>query len=124
MKVKCVRYFDSRRRPAIDSQWLTIDKVYHVMGIQKDANNKVDYLIVTNDLDPVPASVGFHPAEAFEVVSDVVPPNWKEHKSDSFVQVMPGSWLESNFFERFYDREQDAVSIFEEEREAILKSDP
>jgi hypothetical protein len=94
------------------------------MGIQRDANNRVDYLIVTNDRDPIPASVGFHPAEAFEVVSDVVPPSWKERKSDSFVQVMPGSWLEFNFFERLYDREQDAVSIFEKEREAILKSDP
>ncbi|MFC4763905.1 hypothetical protein [Dyella koreensis] len=84
----------------------------------------MDYLIVINDSDPVSASAGYYPAESFEVVSDVTPPNWKKRVSGASVQVMPSPWFESNFFERLYDGDRDAVSIFECERDVILRSDP
>ncbi|QWT22174.1 hypothetical protein KPL74_09215 [Bacillus sp. NP157] len=124
MKVKCVRYFDSRRRPANDSAWLTLGKVYHVMGLQAEKDTRLDYLIVTNDVDPGFAAMGYHPSESFEVVSDIIPPNWERSVSGNSVQTMPGSWLVPGFFEQFYDRDPNAYSIYEHERDVVMKSDP
>jgi hypothetical protein len=84
----------------------------------------LDYLIVTNDCDPIQTSVGYFPAESFDVISDVVPSNWEERATASTVQVMPHSWLESGFFERFYDGDRSAISIFKQDMAVILKSDP
>lgn len=123
MKVKCVRYFDSRRRPATNSRWLTLDKVYHVMGMRKGANQTLDYLIIANDRDPPPASVGYFPAESFEVIDSTVPPSWRESTTGSSVLVMPGSWLEDGFFDRFFEWDQSAIAVFEHERDLVLKSE-
>ena len=124
MKVKCVRYFDSRRRPASESGWLTIDNVYQVLGMRKGVDQKLDYLIVTNDRDPGPTAMGYHPSESFEVVSDIKPPNWGEAVSGGVVRVLPRPWLQPGFFEKLHDGDQDACSIFEQERDLIVRSDP
>lgn len=123
MKVKCVRYFDSRRRPASESGWLTIDKVYEVLGMRKGADQKVDYLIVANEREPVLTTLGFHPSESFEIVSDIRPPNWEESFSKGVVRVLPRAWLAPGFFEKLHDGDPDAYSAFERERHLISRTD-
>lgn len=123
MKVRCVRYFDSQRRPADNSAWLTLDRVYHVMGIHTCPDGKRDYLIIANDRDPGFAAMGYHPAESFEVLTHVTPPNWSVTRSDGEEYVFPAAWLEPGFFDAFYDRDPDAYAIFERERDIVLSSD-
>jgi len=123
MKVKCIRYFDSRRRAAFESVWLTIDKVYEVLGMRKGADQKLDYLIVANERDPVLTTLGFHPSESFAIVSDSRPPNWEEDFSKGVVRVLPRAWLEPGFFEKLHDGDPDAYSAFERERRLILRAD-
>jgi hypothetical protein len=124
MKVKCIRYFDSRRRPASESVWLTKDKVYEVLGMREGVDQKLDYLIVVNERDPMPTSLGFHPSESFEVINDTRPSNWEESFSKGVMRVLPRAWLEPGFFEKLYDGDPDAYSIFERERKLIVGIDP
>lgn len=124
MKVKCVRYFDSQRRPAGESAWLTLGKIYHVMGMRTESGRRPEYLIVANDMDPAFAAMGYHPSESFEVVSDITPPNWEKVVSGDLERTLPGSWFVPGFFQKFHDGDPTAYSIYERERDVIMNCDP
>jgi len=124
MKVRCLKYFDAMGLPSDESRWLRIGQTYHVMG-QELADGKVlNYLIVTNDTDPGFFSMGHFPAESFEIVSEIIPPNWASLQSGGVTSVLPKSWLEPGFFNDFYEGDPRAYAIYELERTVILKSDP
>lgn len=69
--------------------------------------------------------MGHHRAECFEIVSTVVPTNWRlKIMEDGAISIAPKSWQAPGFLETFYDRDPSAYSVFERERDLILKEDP
>ncbi|WP_153242622.1 hypothetical protein [Frateuria defendens] len=107
-----------------ESVWLTLGKIYHVMGVRTESGKGVDYLIVANNVDPGFAAMSYHPSESFEVVSDIIPPNWEKVVSGGSERTLPSPWLAPGFFQQFYDGDASAYSIYERERDVVINSDP
>ena len=56
--------------------------------------------------------------EQFEVVSSRIPPTWVIFTGpQSTIELTPEPWTLPSFWVRYYDKEPDAVRVFEEERE-------
>ncbi|MGO3741124.1 hypothetical protein [Kerstersia sp.] len=125
MKVKCVRFLDENGNIKSDSAWLTIGQTYHVMEIYISSSRACRYRIISNHKDPGFFSMGLHPAECFEITSDIIPSNWKMkiHKM-SAIEISPARWQENNFLEDFYDADPAVYPIFEAERDIIMREDP
>jgi hypothetical protein len=125
MKVKCTNLFDAKGRVADSSPWLTIGRVYHVMSIFMDQQSGLRYRIISHDRDPGFATMGYQSAKSFELISTIIPSNWKIGiLEDSAIDISPEAWQQHGFLEAFYDRNPDTYSIFERERDIILSEDP
>ena len=68
--------------------------------------------------------MGSHQAECFEVVSDVVPSNWRTMVYPGITDISPAAWQEHGFYEAFSDHDPATYPIFERERDIILSEDP
>jgi len=125
MKVKCVRLLNADDKEVESLPWLTVGRIYHVMGISIEPNRGRRYQIISHDRDPGFATMGYHSADCFEIVSDVIPSNWrvKIYKM-SDIDISPAAWQEPGFLEAFYDADPTAYPIFERERDIILREDP
>lgn len=125
MKVKCIRLLDWNGREVETSPWLTLARIYHVMGISIGSDKRCHYQIISNDRDPGFAAMGYHSADCFEIVSDVIPSNWrvKIYKM-SDIDISPSAWQEPGFLESFHEADPDTYPIFERERDIIRKEDP
>lgn len=125
MKVKCIRILDSSDKEVEFSPWLTLGRIYHVMGIYIEPGRGRRYQIISHNRDPGFATMGYHSAECFEIVSDVIPSNWrvKIYKMTD-IDISPEAWQMPGFLEDFYDADPKAYSIFERERNIILSEDP
>lgn len=125
MKVKCIRLLDVFGREVEFSPWLTLGRVYHVMSIEIGKDGKRSYGIVTSDREVEWPSMGGHPAECFEIVSTIVPSNWRPTINIQGVIIFaPEAWQVSRFFADFCDRDPAVYPIFERERNIILNEDP
>lgn len=125
MKVKCVRLLDSDDKEVESSPWLTLGRIYHVMTLYIESKRRCSYRIIGNDRDPGFTAMGYHSADCFEMVSDVIPSNWrvKIYKM-SDIDISPAAWQEHGFLEAFYDADPTVYPIFERERDIILSEDP
>ena len=63
--------------------------------------------------------------EQFEVMTPKIPPTWVVawSKNGSFY-LRPEHWNQPSFLERYYDKDPEAIRIFEEERRKIIEADP
>ncbi len=125
MKVKCVRLLNSDDKEVESSPSLTLGRIYHVMGIYIEPKRGRRFQIISNNRDPGFATMGYHSAECFEIVSDVIPSNWrvKIYKMAD-IDISPEAWQVPGFLEDFYDADPKVYSIFERERDVILSEDP
>ncbi|ODP30923.1 hypothetical protein A9762_27480 [Pandoraea sp. ISTKB] len=125
MKVKCIRLLDAFGREVEFSPWLKLGRTYCVMSIEIDPLGRRSYGIITSAREGEWPSMGGHQAECFDVVSTMVPSNWRQkiHENGS-ISIAPGAWLQTGFLDAFYDREPAAYLIFERERDLILSEDP
>lgn len=124
MKIRCIRLLDADGREVEFSSWLTLGRIYHVMSIFVDQDDRRSYGIINSHPEGEWPQMGSHQAECFEVVSDIVPSNWREWKSAGCSGVSPAAWQADNFYEAFYDHDPATYSIFERERDIILSEDP
>jgi len=124
MKIKCVRLLDADGREVEFSPWLTLGRVYHVMSIFVDKEGHCSYGIITSHPNGEWPQMNSHAEECFEIISKVVPSNWREWKDDTCTGVSPAAWQTDNFYEAFYDHDPVAYPIFERERDIILREDP
>ena len=125
MKVKCVKLVDVNGDPVEFSPWLTISRVYHVMGIFMDQQSGLRYRIISQDRDPGFATMAYQDAGLFEVVSDIIPSNWRIRiLNNSTIDISPAAWQQNGFLEAFYNRDQSSYPIFERERDAVFREDP
>ena len=119
MKVRCIKLFDARGAPQSTSSWLTIDKVYDVLTLEFDRNGQWLVRVVGDGK----SGVALFPFESFVVASPTLPLSWIAWWNiEGSFQLAPERWTKPDFWERFYDREPDAVSIFEEEKQSIESS--
>lgn len=125
MKVRCIRLLDSGGREVPSSPWLTLDRIYHVLSIWIGAEGARSYSIVTSEQQGEWPSIGNHQAECFEVVSTIVPSNWRIwiHES-SAIGISPESWQEPHFAEALFEHDPSVYPVFERERQVILNEDP
>jgi len=123
MKVRCVRLLNAGGQEVEYSPWLTLGRVYHVMSIFIDENERRWYGIINcHPRDEWP-QMGNHQAECFEVVSEIIPSNWSEWKDGKISGISPAAWQASGFYEAFYDHDPVAYPIYERERDIILRED-
>ena len=124
MKVKCIRLLDADGRDVEFSSWLALGRIYHVMSIYIDQNGQRSYGIINRHPEGEWPQMGSHQAECFAVISEVIPSNWREWKSESSTGVSPAAWQAPGFYEDFYDHDPATYPIFERERSIILSEDP
>lgn len=125
MKVKCICLLDSAGSEVDYSAWLTLGQVYHVLSIFIDRDGKRSYSIVSHEREGEWPSMGSHQADCFEVVSTIVPSNWRVwiHKS-SAIGISPMAWQDPSFEEGFFEHDPATYPIFVREREIMLREDP
>jgi hypothetical protein len=123
MKVRCIRLLDADGREVEFSSWLTLGRVYHVMSIFIDENGRRWYGIISSHPHGEWPQMGRHQAECFEVVSEVVPSNWREWRKGNVSGISPAAWQAPGFYEAFYDHDPAAYPIYERERDIILSED-
>jgi hypothetical protein len=125
MKVKCTQLFDASGAPESASAWLTIGQTYHVMSILMDQQSGLRYRIISSERDPGFATMAYHSAKSFDVVSKKTPSNWNVRILDNAaIDISPEAWQRAGFLESFYDRDPDAYALFERERDIIRAEDP
>jgi len=125
MKVKCIRLLDDQGRKIESSPWLTLGSIYHVMSITIDPTGKRSYGIITSEREGEWPSMGSHLAGCFEVISEVIPSNWRPWISkDTTIGISPLSWQAMSFIEAFFDHDPKAYPVFNQERNIILREDP
>lgn len=123
MKVKCIQLLAADGREVESSPWLSLGRVYHVMYII-DQDGKRSYGIVSRHPEGEWPQMVSHQAECFEIVSDVMPSNWRTWSDQSTTNMSPAAWQEPGFSNAFYDHDPAAYPIFERERDIILREDP
>lgn len=125
MKVKCIRLLDSSGQEVSSSPWLTLGRIYHVLSIFIDAEGQRSFSIVTSEGPGKRPSMGSHQAECFEIVSTVIPSNWRVwvHES-SAIGISPQSWQNPGFAEALFEHDPSAYAVFEQERQVILAEEP
>lgn len=124
MKIKCVKYINSDGAETNTSAWLNIGKNYHVMGIYIDPNCVKYFQLISNDVDPGFATMGYHHAAAFEIVTTSLPVNWHvKIYLNGAINISPKSWQVDGFMEDFYNRDPLANEIFEFEKQKIIEAD-
>lgn len=124
MQVKCIRLLDSQGREVEFSPWLTLGRIYHVMTILIGSDGKRSYRVISSQPEGEWPQMAYHAEECFEVVSKLIPSNWREIRLGESVDIAPAAWQEDGFMEAFYDHEPSTYPIFERERDTIVREDP
>jgi hypothetical protein len=61
-------------------------------------------------------------ARMFMSVDASVPPNWTIRvREGGLVELAPSPWLEDGFWERYFDGDVRAITVFEDEKARILE---
>ncbi len=113
MKVRLITNADCNRHP----RWLKVERDYHVLEIYIYKDGKIDIRLIS-DQNGTPA---IFPLSDFQIVCRKVYEGWSfEFFTDGAICLGPISWLESNFWEKYFDDDPRAVNIFDNEVKKIL----
>ena len=125
MKVKCIQLLNADGEKVELSSWLTLGQTYHVMAIHISPNGKKKYSIISRQPPGEWPQIGSHYAECFEIVSEIIPSNWRDWAdSDGERGISPALWQEDDFQLKFLNHEPETYAIYEQERNIILREDP
>src|SRR5271163_1822845 len=116
MKVRCIKLLDSGANPQTQCPWLTVGKVYQVMSVILGTDAKWALRLEGDGLN----GLSLFRLEEFENVSAKIPSSWiVAWNSKGVFELTTEMWSQSCFWERFYDKDPEAVRIFETERRKI-----
>jgi hypothetical protein len=118
MKVRCVLIVNPATR-AIEkhSPWIRIGGEYVVLEISAAPNRQVSLRIHLEEGTP-----GLWDSTMFETTDVTIPSNWVAKVSlQGGLDLGPERWREPGFWERYFDREPDAVAAFDDEASVILR---
>ncbi len=118
MKVRCVRLIDALGRIEESSAWLTIGKIYAVLSVVQNTDFRWSLRLMGDD----PNGVALFPLEQFEIITNTISPTWIVSWDGCF-SLGPAPWDGAGFWNRYYDRDPDALRIFDEEHKKIVESD-
>jgi hypothetical protein len=113
-----VRYVEAQMEQAKDedySRWLTDGGTYVVLSVELEMHGSWMLRLMGDSAN----EVALFPLQSFEVVSDEIPRSWVVRSESSFLYLGPTPWFEASFWERFYDRDPDALRIFDEQLAAL-----
>jgi hypothetical protein len=121
MKAKCAKLIDARGNPQEHSPWLTVGKVYHVLSVLLDINGQWVLRLVGDGIN----GLALFNLEQFEFISARIPNTWiATWSTKGTFELTTEPWNRPGFWEKYYDRDPDALRIFEEERRKIVEFDP
>ena len=120
MKVRCVRLLNSKGLPEEHSEWVVLEKIYHVLELS--AGRERITVRILGEIEMTPA---IYDLRQFEIVSPKIPPNWILCRPTlDQIEFTPASWARSGFWEDFFNGMPDAINCFETERQKIMEFDP
>lgn len=92
--------------------WLTLNREYRIFSVLMTSKGPAKLRVIADDgRTPILAD-----ASLFAMSSQPVPPSWSLIiREGGVVEFGPASWLEPGFWERYFDRDADAFSEFEEQ---------
>ena len=102
------------------SSWLTIGSIYQVLSIHMEFGGRLKFQLVGDDgLTPA-----FHDAEQFEVTSNIIPSGWRVSSvPGSHFELAPKAWSEPDFWEKYFDGDAEAISLFQSEKDKMLEGE-
>ncbi|MGB6976180.1 MAG: hypothetical protein WBE18_01795 [Gammaproteobacteria bacterium] len=120
MKVKCMNIYDVRtRRYKNTSRSLTIDKEYLVLEIIISAVNGSVYRLISENKNSIPR---LHNALQFQIVSDLIPPNWEMNiVNNKLIILGPKIWTKNEFWDAYYDGNPIIKEIYKRETKIICE---
>ena len=99
------------------STWLRVDGEYVVVGILAVPGRRVE-LQVVDDVEQAPS---WWDSEMFMTTDARVPANWVAQVGEGgAVRLGPARWLAPDFWESYFDREPEAIKVFNEELARML----
>jgi hypothetical protein len=121
MKVKCTKLVDSRGNFQEFSPWLTVGKVYLVLSVLLDINGKWLLRLLGDNGN----GVALFSLSEFEIISAKIPATWIVAWNPKGVfELTTETWNQPGFWEKYYDRDPEAIKLFDTERSKIIDSDP
>lgn len=112
MKVRCIKLLTFDGTPQSTSRWISVGTTYDVLTIELDRNG----LWLVRLISDCANEVALFSIDGFEVVSQILAPSWVANwTADGCFQLAPEAWLDVQFWERFYDRDPEAIRTFETE---------
>jgi len=121
MKVRCTKLLDTLGNPQTTSAWLTVGKIYHVLSVLLDAQGRW-LLRLVGDSQP---GVGLFGLEQFDIVSSKIPERWVvTWNREGVFELTTAAWNEVGFWERYFDGDSNAKTVFEREMAAIVAVEP
>lgn len=117
MKVTCVQILDKYPSRA----GITIGHTYHVLSIISETDKPVNYQLMSdNGITPA-----YYAVDMFQVVSGIIPSNWiiVGGKGVNF-EFIPEAWARPGFLEDYFNGVEEAIEVFEREKELIIQEDP
>jgi hypothetical protein len=108
VKALCVKVAGDSGRDS----WLTLNHEYQVLSILMKSKGPAKLRIIADDgRTPILAD-----ASLFAMSSQPFPPSWiLAIREGGVLELGPPSWLEPGFWERYYDRDADAITQFQKE---------
>ncbi|NOU34476.1 MAG: hypothetical protein HOO96_41820 [Polyangiaceae bacterium] len=97
---------------------LKMGREYYVLSIERGAT-VMKYRIVSEE-DVVPV---LFDENLFDVVDSTMPSTWVPTETDRGVERSPAPWMQSGFWERFFDQDPDANRVFDEECDKMAEED-
>jgi hypothetical protein len=113
VKISCVSLGDPSRD---GGAWLTLGREYLVLSILAVPGNGIRFRIVAdNGRTPI-----LEDSSLFRASNVALPISWVASVSaDGVLEIGPARWLTRGYWERYFDRDEEAVAIFEEEVAAM-----
>jgi len=119
MRVRCTKPSFEGAIPPEGDRWLTIGREYDVLCVSFSADNHVSFRLIGNDKH-TPALFG---GELFDVTDQSIPKNWVVcKKGEREYTFGPRTWSEVGYWERFFDGDPEAQTVFGQERSLMIGS--
>ena len=121
MRVKCVKNINANGEPDLDRDRM-VGKTFDVLEISFDRADHQRHLvrIARTEKCGEASDTALFDGAMFEYETVAIPSNWymSTEGSDSLI-IAPKQWSIPGFWEDFYDGNQEAVKIFDEQRQLI-----
>jgi hypothetical protein len=116
MTVRCIKLANVKGESQTTSSWLTVGKTYQVLSIELDMDGNWFFRLNGDSSN----GVALFEKDQFEIISAALPSSWVpawNHKGG--FELAPKAWTTPGFWERYYDREDEAVRLFDSEMKKL-----